>query len=179
MDSDRLNRVEGELGLLERIFRYIPGYRGYKEKELRRETDRIVRAEVVNRLRAAKKAIGNKFASPAVIGRLSNEDMFKLDAFMFWIDKVTQRIDRAVAGYAGFFSAVKIREGELEAVIIYDIKLVEVADLIKSEAEGAAALDPGTAEWRAEIDKLISKIEELDKLVDKRAEVLRGLELKD
>jgi len=34
--KDYLEKVRGERGLLERIMGYIPGYRGYKEKELRR-----------------------------------------------------------------------------------------------------------------------------------------------
>lgn len=179
MSGDYLDKVRSELGLFERIARYIPGYRGYKEKELRRETDRIVRSEVVNRLKAAKRALGSRLTNPSILGRLPNEDIFKLDALMYRFDRVIQRIDRAVAGYAGLFDAVKIREGELDAVIAHDLGLIEIADSIRSNAEKTAALEPGTAEWRAAIDELISKVEELDKLVDKRADILRGLELKD
>ena len=40
--EDYLKKVKRERGLLEKIMSYIPGYRGYKEKELRRESDRPV-----------------------------------------------------------------------------------------------------------------------------------------
>lgn len=52
--EERLRRAREEMELMERILSYIPGYRGYKEKELHRESDRPVRMEAVNRLRAAK-----------------------------------------------------------------------------------------------------------------------------
>jgi hypothetical protein len=45
---------------------YIPGYRGYKEKELRRESDRLVRMEVVNRLKAAKTGFQKKICKPLI-----------------------------------------------------------------------------------------------------------------
>ena len=43
------------------------------------------------------------------------------------------------------------------------------ADVAKTENE------PGTEEWRTAMDAVISKIEELDSLVDERSSLLRGL----
>ena len=33
-EKDYLGKVKGERSLLEKIMGYVPGYRGYKEKEL-------------------------------------------------------------------------------------------------------------------------------------------------
>ena len=41
--SDLLSKVSGGLGGLEKLVAGIPGYKGYKEKEMRREADRILR----------------------------------------------------------------------------------------------------------------------------------------
>lgn len=173
--KDYLEKVRRERSLLERIMSYIPGYRGYKEKELRRESDRLVRMEVVNRLRDAKTAFRRKFANPTLVQRLSSEDVFRFEAFTARIDRVTQRIDRAVAGYAGMFDAVKVREDKLDAVLEYDVSLIEKAEAIKAGVEKVNELEPGKDDWRTAMDDLISSVEELDKLVDKRAEILRGL----
>ncbi|MEM3464817.1 MAG: hypothetical protein QXL91_08120 [Candidatus Bathyarchaeia archaeon] len=173
--KDYLGKVQKERGLLERIMGYIPGYRGYKEKELRRESDRLVRMEVVNRLKAAKTAFRRKFANPLLIQKLSNEDTFRFDTLTSRIDRVTQRIDRAVAGYAGMFDAIKVKEDKLDTVLEYDVSLIEKAEAIKADVEKVNALEPGKDEWRTAMDELISKVEELDGLVDKRSEVLRGL----
>lgn len=173
--KDYFEKVRKERGLLERIMGYIPGYRGYKEKELRRESDRLVRMEVVNRLKAAKTAFRRKFANPALIQKLSNEDTFRFETLTARIDRVTQRIDRAVAGYAGMFDAIKVKEDKLGTVLEYDLGLIEKAEAIKTDVEKVNELEPGKGDWRTAMDELISKVEELDGLVDKRSEILRGL----
>ena len=174
--KDYLGKVRGERGLLEKIMGYIPGYRGYKEKELRRESDRLVRTEVVNRLKTAKTTFRRTFANPSAVQKLSGDDAYRFDALNSRLDRVTQRIDRAVAGYAGMFDAVKVKEDKLDSVIQHDVSLIEKADSVKADVEKAVSIDPGTDEWRTAMDALISKVEELDRLVDERSNLLRGLE---
>jgi len=170
-----VEKVREERGLLERIMGYIPGYRGYKEKELRRESDRLVRMEAVNRLKAAKITIRRAFANPMIVQKLSGEDSYRFEALTSRLDRVTQRIDRAVAGYAGMFDAVKVREDKLDTVIEHDVTLIEKAEALKVEVEKVVKIEPAKDEWRTAMDELTSKVEELDQLVDKRSEILRGL----
>jgi uncharacterized membrane-anchored protein YjiN (DUF445 family) len=174
--KDYLGKVRGERSLLEKIMGYIPGYRGYKEKELRRESDRLVRMEVVNRLKTAKTAFRRTFANPSLVQKLSGEDSYRFDALNSRLDRVTQRIDRAVAGYAGMFDAIKVKENKLDSVIQHDLSLIERAESIKADVEKTVSIEPGTDEWRTAMDALVSKIEELDSLVNERSNLLRGLE---
>ena len=173
--EDYLKKVERERGLLERIMSYIPGYRGYKEKELRRESDRLIRMETVNRLRAAKDSLRRSLASPLAAQKVSGEDSYKLDNLIYRLDRVAQRIDRAVAGYAGIFDAVKVREDKLDKILEHDLKLIQGAEEIKNNVERMVDLEPGTDDWRKILDGLAAKVEELDDLVDRRSEILRGL----
>jgi hypothetical protein len=174
-EKDYLGKVRGERGLLEKIMGYIPGYRGYKEKELRRESDRLVRMEVVNRLKTAKTAFRRTFVNPSAVQKLSGDDAYKFDALNYRLDRVTQRIDRAVAGYAGMFDAVKVKEDKLDSVIQHDVSLIEKAEAVKADVEKVANIEPGTDEWRTAMDALISKVDELDRIVDERSNLLRGL----
>jgi len=174
--KDYLGKVRGERGLLEKIMGYIPGYHGYKEKELRRESDRLVRIEVVNRLKAAKTAFRRTFANPTNVQKLAGEDTYRYEALNSRIDRVTQRIDRAVAGYAGMFDAIKVKEDKLDSVIQHDISLIENAESIKAEVEKATSMVVSSDEWRAEMDSVISKVEEFDKLIDERSNIFRGLQ---
>ena len=174
--KDYLEKVRGERGLLEKVMGYIPGYRGYKEKELRRESDRLVRMDAVSRLQTAKTAFRRTFAKPSAVMKLSSyDDAYRFDALIFRLDRVTQRLDRAVAGYAGMFDAVKVKEDKLDSVIQHDVKMIEKAESIKADVEKANGIEPGTDEWRIAIDALIAKIEELDRLVDERSSLFRGL----
>jgi len=173
--KDYLEKVKGERGLLERIMGYIPGYHGYKEKELRRESDRLVRMEAVNRLKAAKTAMRRVFANPAMVQKLAGEDTYRYEALNSRMDRVTQRIDRAVAGYQGVFDAVKVKEDKLDSVLQHDVSLIEKADEIKADCEKLSKMQPGNEDWSAAMDALISKVEEYDSLIDSRTEILRGL----
>ncbi|MCS7115166.1 MAG: hypothetical protein RMJ15_06510 [Nitrososphaerota archaeon] len=173
--KDYLERVRGERGLLEKIMGYIPGYRGYKEKELRRESDRLVRMEAVNKLKAAKDIFRRKFANPTVVQRLAGEDTYRFEAFLSRLDRVTQRIDKAVAGYAGVFDAVKVKEDKLDTIIRHDLSLIENAEAVKAAVENVVKMEVGKDEWKQAMDKLISTVETLDRLVDQRSEILRGI----
>ncbi|MEM1515204.1 MAG: hypothetical protein QXH24_04045 [Candidatus Bathyarchaeia archaeon] len=172
---ESLEKVREERGLLERIIGYIPGYRGYKEKELRRESDRLVRMDVANRLKAAKDLLRKKLANPAVLQKVSSDDMWMLDSLMSRLDRVIQRIDRAVAGYSGMFDAIKVREDKLDAAIQLDLSLIERADSLKASAEAFAKTVPGEDEWKKYMESLVLKIEEMDNLIDRRIEIFRGL----
>ena len=174
-EKDYLGKVKGERSLLEKIMGYVPGYRGYKEKELRRESDRLIRMEVVNRLKAAKTAFRRTFANPFLVQKLSGDDTFRFDALNSRLDRVTQRIDRAVAGYAGMFDATKVKEDKLDSVLKHDLSLIEQAESVKADVEKAVGIDPATDEWRAAMDALISRVEGLDSLVNERSNLLRGL----
>jgi len=173
--KDYLEKVRGERGLLEKIMGYVPGYKGYKEKELRRESDRLVRMEVVNRLKAAKMTVRRSFANPAAVQALSGGNSYKYDALMSRLDRVTQRIDRAVAGYAGVFDAVRVKEDKLDTIIQHDLTLIQKADALKTDCENVAKMKPGNDDWGTAMDALISKVEEFDGLIDKRSEILREL----
>ncbi len=173
--KDYLGKVKGERSLLEKIMGYVPLYHGYKEKELRRESDRLVRMEAVNRLKAAKTSIRRAFANPALVEKLGQDDTYKYDAINSRLDRVTQRIDRAVAGYAGMFDAIKVKEDKLDTVLEFDVNLIEKAEAIKTDSSGFSKMQPGNDDWGASADALIAKIEEYDTLINERSEILRGL----
>lgn len=173
--TEKLEKVREEMGLLERIISYVPGYRGYKEKELRRESDRLVRLEIVNRLRMAKDIIRRSLANPIMVQKVSSEDAWRFDMLMSRLDRVIQRIDRAVAGYSGMFDAAKVREDKLDMVIQHDLSLIEKAEAVKAIAESLVRIEPGRGEWISLMDNLILRVEELDALIGRRVEILRGL----
>ena len=174
--KDYLGKVKDERSFLERIMGYVPGYHGYKQKELRRESDRLVRMDAVNRLKAAKTVLRMSFADPATVSKLDGEGAFRFDTLTYRLDRITQRVDRAVAGYAGFFDAIKVKEDKLDSILQYDADLIEKADSIKTDCTAISKMPPGDDTWNAAMDALISKVEEYDSLIDARSEILRGLE---
>jgi len=159
--------------LLERIASYIPGYAGYKRKEVRRETDALVRRYVASVLAQAAQSL---VLSPtdARLVAANPEARYLWDSVKAALDRVTQRIDKAPHGYSGFFDLVKVDEAALEEVYQHDLALVEYAKKI-ADAAAVKSLRPGSEEWAKALRELLSLIEALDAEVDKRAAILKGI----
>ncbi|MEM4694009.1 MAG: hypothetical protein QW655_05840, partial [Nitrososphaerota archaeon] len=82
-----LDNVKKEMTLTEKILSYIPGYRGYKEKEIRRESDRLVRMEATNRLKEVKDIIRMKLTELAQLGKIEDRDVPKFEVFLSRLDR--------------------------------------------------------------------------------------------
>ena len=171
-----VERIRREMGLLERIASYIPGYRGYKEKEMRREADILVRRRVSMALMESR-SILNRPLTPSAARTLANDQdiRFTFENLRAELDRATQRIDRAVSGYAGLFDAVKVREDRLDEVLNHDLKLIEKAESVKALVSDLVAMDTGSEGWRAKLNEVRAAVAELDHLIDVRAGILKGL----
>ena len=174
MSEKYLEKVKNEMGLGERILTYIPGYRGYKQKEIRRETDRIIRMNIVNRLKDCKDNLRSSLKNPVMLSKIGSEDLWLIESILNNLDRITQRIDRAVAGYAGFFDAIKVKEDKLDLIIKHDYALIGMAENLKNKIQELLSLEYFTSEWRSKLNEILQYIREFDDLIDKRSEILRG-----
>jgi len=160
--------------LLERIASYIPGYAGYKKREVRRETDALVRRHVASILAQAAQSLVLSPADARLVAA-NPEARYLWDSVKAALDRVTQRIDKAPHGYSGFFDLVKVDEAALEEVYRHDLALVEYAKKIADAAAAVKSLRPGSEEWAKALRELLSLIEALDAEVDKRTAILKGI----
>ena len=116
--------------LSERIAAFIPGFRGYKEKEIRRESDRLIRNHLYLKLSIEKndlREINQKLADRRYFDVLT--DMDRLSAKM---DRVVEKVNHASYGYSGFFDAVKVKEDNLDSMIAFDNKLMDGVNALTS-----------------------------------------------
>ncbi|MEW6592820.1 MAG: hypothetical protein AB1305_03975, partial [Candidatus Hadarchaeota archaeon] len=133
MTGKTLKKVEGEKATLEKISLAIPGFRGYKLKEMRREADKIIRDNIHRRLADSKSSLREIFQRLA-INKITGP-MGELDRVIAKFDRVAELINHAPYGYAGFFNAVKIEEDDLERMIDFDMKMVDSAKEIEAKVK--------------------------------------------
>ena len=163
--------MRGRLSLSERIALYVPGYRGYKEKELRREADRLIREHLLRKLEPAYRDFKSSMAAVAAAGDPGLMQLYSQVQASF--DRVIAKLRTAGYGYSGFFDAVKIREPELDRMLEYDWGLVQAADALASAARSVAAAEPGKVPEA--LASLRNKLLEFEGLLLKREEVIRGV----
>ncbi len=100
----------------------IPGYHGYKQKEMRRESDKLLRDHLVKELGNTKKTLtaiqeDAVESAPAIITKL--EDLLtELDTFL-------RNIQHAGYGFGGLFDTTKVKENELDKLLDFDKSVVE------------------------------------------------------
>ncbi len=158
-------------GMIESVLRHIPGFKGYLEKEYRRESDELQRVWLVQRLQRGKRGLDEFASDLANAGKI--DDLPKVDRLRAKLDKLIARIGGAMQGYSGFFDLVQVAEPQLDAIYQHDVSLMEsVAKL----ADGVDALRHQTVFDLAMLHELNHQIETLDDAWDHREDMLKGLE---
>lgn len=138
--SEFIKEYEEKRGLGEKIASYIPGYRGYKQKEVRREADKLLRGFMVKKLETARSRLKTVLRETAESNAV--ELFRRLNRVSAILDRVINKVEHADYGYSGFFDLVKIREDELNKLMDYDYMLLgacEEVSKIAEEADNAAS----------------------------------------
>jgi hypothetical protein len=156
-----LDKARGGQNQLEQLANAIPGFRGYRERELRRDADRLQREHLAARLEECKKALNEKANAATRSGDLGAIN--DIETARKRLDKLINRIRYADRGYSGFFDTVKVDENMLGRIYTFDLGLLEAVEGI-AQAAGAAS-----------VQDLIARIDVVDSSLGQREEVLRGV----
>lgn len=111
---------------LESLLRHIPGFRGYLEKEYRRDSDALQRTWLSDRLQQAKRSLDTVSSQLANAGRLDLLPEF--DRLRAKTDKLIARIRGAWQGYSGIFDLVRVDEGRLDRIYEHDMSMMQLVE---------------------------------------------------
>ena len=166
---DRIHdTARGGQNPLERLMNVLPGFKGYREKELRRDTDRILRDHIAARLDLMKKALNDAAAAASRSGGM--DAINDIETARKRLDRVSNRIRYADRGYAPLFAVMKVDDAVLARVYAFDVALVDGVDAI------TAALARIAGEGPAAVTAAIAEMDALDARVTDRETLLRGVQ---
>lgn len=125
-----------------RLLQRVPGYRGYRDKEGRRDSDRLLRERIATAIgRQADRidAVGRELAD-----RRRLEDISAVTAFSQSVRHLADRVRTASYGYEPLFSDRSFDDKALEQLALFDESILDgvseldapIADLEKGLAEG-------------------------------------------
>ncbi len=157
------------MGFWEKV---LPGYKGYKEREESRDTDKLLREFLTARLREARNRFDDvKLALTRGPGAL--ELMDPAEKVTQTLSRITDRLRYANYGFSGkWFGSDKIDVERLEKVHRFDQRLAESVEQIATQIkalEGQA--DPGQS--RSGLTALASAIRDFDEALNEREKILR------
>ena len=159
--------------LLERIVHFIPGFKGYLDRDNRREADALQRHFLAERLQRSKRGIdgaSRQWVDAGLLDRLPACDRLRAQ-----LDKLIGRIQGAMQGYSGVFDLVQIDERLLDRVYDFDLKLVEKVEHLADQIEKLPAASPDTTAAVA-LGPITAEVAAVEQLWDQRAEILKGVD---
>ena len=172
--NDVYSDVKGQMRLSERIAAFLPGFGGYKEKEIRRESDKIIRNHLYLKLSTDKndlREISQKLADRRYFDVLTD-----MDRLLAKMDRIVEKVNHASYGYSGFFDAVKVKEDSLDRMITFDNQLIDGVNALTTEVDSFKSdLAAGnTANLKVHVQNCTDKVESFEDTYDKRGEVILG-----
>ena len=173
--KDVYKETKDQMRLSERIAAFIPGFRGYKEKEIRRESDRLIRNHLYRKLNAEKNNL--RTIQQKLVDRRYVDVVTDVDRLSAKMDRVVEKVNHASYGYTGFFDAVKVKEEALDRMIAFDNQLVESMTALSVEIDAFKAdLKSGaTGNLKTQVQNVTEKLESFEDTFDKRNEVIMGV----
>jgi predicted translin family RNA/ssDNA-binding protein len=173
--KDYYETAKKQMRLSERIVAELPGFRGYKEKELRRESDRLVRNHLYKKLSGAKKNVKDIFQK--LSDRRSLDVLSDMDRLVAKFDRVTEKVNHASYGYSGFFDVIKIQEEALDRMIGFDNQMVDEAAKVVDEAASfkAEIMKQKYDKAKERVQGLTDTLEAFEEAFDDRQEVILGV----
>ena len=174
-NKDVYAQAKSQMRLSERIAAALPGFRGYKEKELRRESDKLIRNNLTLKLSKDKdnvRSIAQRIADKRYLDVLPDID--RLTAKM---DRITEKVNHASYGYAGFFDIVKIKEDNLDRMITFDNQLLDEVNALTTSIEDLKTqlISNNFSNLKDKIQAVTDKFELLEDTFDKRGQVIMGV----
>jgi hypothetical protein len=156
------------MGFLEKI---LPGYRGYREREDGRDSDKKLREHLSNRLKEGRSRYDDIKARLADRGNL---DLLKpAEKVTQTLSLVIDRLRYANYGFTGrWFGGDKIDAERLEKVLAFDNQLAEDVDKAVGDIAALELLDDGI---ESALKSLARDIRGMDEALNRREEILRAV----
>jgi hypothetical protein len=162
-------KVSSDLDPFKKIISIIPGFKGYMERQSRRDADKLLRETVASRFEEQWQrisALQRDFISQGEITQVDD-----LEAAAIKLRTFADRVRRAPRGYSGLFDAVKINEQELALLYQYDAAMLGLAEEIGRAVDNVEA-SVGSEGLPASIRHLTTLARQAVQVYDQRDEIV-------
>ncbi len=168
---DPVQSAKDEMGGLERAIMGLPGIKGYREKELRRDADKQVRVNLAHHLESRRQRL-----TAMQSDLLSGGGLDWLDDVERVVGRLQLFIDRvktASYGYAPLWGLNRVKEDDLDRLAAFDQNLynqVPPLDEAIGKLEQAVGANQGIKEALAAVGTVVSGMNDT---FNRRAEVIQ------
>lgn len=159
MTNGGYEEAKAQRNILERLGDKIPGFRGFQDRELRRDVDKLQREHISGEIGRLKNALRDKARAYTDAGQIAMLSPF--DRLDRQLDGLSQSVRFADYGASGLFDAVKIGEAELQRLYEFDLSLLEDLAGLRTGVAGLPA-PGGQGDAAAALDQVQQQVRALD-----------------
>ncbi|TEU11922.1 MAG: hypothetical protein E3J25_07530 [Anaerolineales bacterium] len=170
MLDDLTEKIQSSQNKLEQLISRVPGFAGYKQKEQRREADKLLRLYVARQYEEQLTRLSNVQYAMVSQGRL--KAMSTLERGVTKLQLLIDRIKTASYGYAGLFDAIKVDEAALDRLYDFDQAMLEGVDKIAADLDRLDEAAQAEAATLTEAGQLIADLEALNNTFSRRQDVI-------
>lgn len=172
MLGDLTEKIQSSQNKLEELINKIPGYGGYRQKEQRRDADKLLRMHVAEQYDQVLDRLNRIQYDLVTAGDLTG--MMLLERAVSRLQLLVDRIRTASYGYAGLFDAIKVDDSALDKLYDFDQSMLEGAGALGAVldriAEAVAAGGPVQDTGK----ELMVELERLHRQFSDRQQVILG-----
>ena len=170
------DRVKSQTGILEKIELLVPGFHGYKEKEMRRESDKLIRNQIYQKLSDAEAQAKDIYR--ALVNQGANDTWDDTDHLLARLDRIMERINHSEYGYAGFFDSTKVREPDLDRMMGYDMQLIQMADNVTTSIQSLKDVldNDRLQDAKGKVSEAMKVVDALENAYNGRKQIIVGVQ---
>ena len=170
--EDFFQKVTSQQDPFKKLVSFIPGFKGYIERQNRRDADKVLRDTVARRFEDQWRRASQLQSDLVSNGQISFVDDMEKAAIKLrtFIDKIST----APRGYSGLFDAVKINEEELESIYQFDAAFFDLAEQVGRGLDNVEASLGDPAALPAAIRNVTTLARQAVETYNRRSEVVIG-----
>ena len=170
--EDFFQKVTSQQDPFKKLASFIPGFKGYIERQNRRDADKVLRDTVARRFEDQWRRTSQLQSDLVSNGQIAFVDDLEKAAIKLrtFIDKIST----APRGYSGLFDAVKINEEELESIYQFDAAFFDLAEQVGRALDNVEASLGDPAALPAAIRNVTTLARQAVETYNRRSEVVIG-----
>jgi hypothetical protein len=173
MLGDLTEKIQASQNKVEALAARIPGYRGYKAREQRREADKLLRLHIARQYEAQMTRLQDIQGRMVDAGQLNA--LFAMERAVMRLQLLIDRIKTASYGYSGMFDAVKVDEAALDRLYDFDRAMLDSVEGLASRIDALDEAVGSGAPASPAVNELLNELRALNDTFSTRQDVILAM----
>ncbi len=174
---DIRQRVQEDQGILKKIQMFIPGFRGYRQREDLRDADRMLRDQLAKKLGAQRRQVEE--ARSLILNAYNSKELELMGGVINEFKKVEGLVSHSSPGYSGIAADIQFKQDEIYRLYDYDAAMIDGLAAMQQNIDALKAALVVQDSVRAQRDVLQVKalISAFEDQFKRRINIIQGTEV--